>query len=414
MKGNQLTYCILLAAVMLAVPMRAQTIHPFGLEQIMAVSEDDMSGTARFIAMAGAMTAIGGDPTAVKQNPAGLGIYRHGQLSLTGDGSFRRYFQSGFQPVDPWRNLWHLAQISYAFALTHPERIAGIVSNNIMISYVRKADIRRTFMLNDYNQRPASATDWIETVYDESIDRHDADVHFAQNISNRFYWGVGMTLEWINARQTIDRWEYTPYDRRGERREYDLKSTALGRSVGWGASAGVLVHPIQMLRIGLSIESPLVGRMRETDYFVEKLTYPDAPGKNLVYESPDAIGSWKMLTPLKASAGVGLQWKNHGLLSLQYDLQYHKLAGVSHMARAGLEVAMTNHWMLQAGYNFSTLFTRHRVSVGLHYMGNWLRVGVAYAHSWSSGSVIDELYLTEQGIYKLRENKLVFTFQWNS
>jgi len=410
----RLTYCFALACLLGMPAMHAQTVHPSGLQQMMAVAEDELAGTARFIGMAGAMTAVGGDPSAVKRNPAGLGIYRHSQFSVSGDGTFRRFMQSESALRTPLYNRWHLSQASYVFALTHPERVAGIVSNNIMISYAKRADIQRIFTLNSYSESALPGQDWIETKVDEYVYRHDADIHFAQNISNRFYWGVGMTLEWVQARQTISRWEYMSVDHRGLRQEYDLQETTIGKAVGWGASAGVLVHPVQAIRIGLSFESPLIGRMRQTDYFTEKITYPDDPGRNAAYDSPDYSSSWLMVTPLKASAGVGLQWKNHGLLSLQYDMQYHKLTGFAHTPRVGLEAAFTNHWFLEAGYAYTTFYSRHRVSAGLHYIGKWLRIGLAYSHSWSTGSVIDALYYTEQGVYKIKENKLVLTFQWNS
>ena len=38
-------------------------------------SERDIMGTARYVGMAGAMNAVGGDPSAVLDNPAGLGLY---------------------------------------------------------------------------------------------------------------------------------------------------------------------------------------------------------------------------------------------------------------------------------------------------------------------------------------------------
>ena len=38
------------------------------------LSEQEPIGTARYVGMGGAMTAIGGDPSAVKDNPAGLGL----------------------------------------------------------------------------------------------------------------------------------------------------------------------------------------------------------------------------------------------------------------------------------------------------------------------------------------------------
>ena len=40
------------------------------------LAEPDLIGTARYVGLAGAMTAVGGDPTAIQDNPAGLGIYR--------------------------------------------------------------------------------------------------------------------------------------------------------------------------------------------------------------------------------------------------------------------------------------------------------------------------------------------------
>lgn len=394
--------------------MRAQTIHPYGLEQVMSVADDDLTGTTRYIGLAGAMTAVGGDPSAVKINPAGLGIYRHSQFSISANGTFRRFVQPESNSDNPWYSRWHLSQASYVFALTHPERLAGVVSNNIMISYARRADILRIVKLNDQRNQTVAAEDWIETNIDEYVQRHDIDFHYAMNISNIVYWGLGATFEWLDTRQTIKRWEYLAENRRGLAMEVDNTRSARGKAVGAGVSCGVLVRPIQLLRIGLSVESPIFGRMRETDYVIEDIYFPRAQGSNTHYESPDVSLKWKMTTPLLASAGVGLQWTTHGLLSLQYDLQYQQLSGVAHTARAGLEVAMTNHWMLDLGYAYSTLFSRHRGGFGLHYMGNWVRVGIAYSFSWSTANVIDSFYYTDQGAYRAHENRIAFTFQWNS
>ncbi len=392
----------------------AQTIHPYGLAQMVAVSDDNMSGTARFIGLGGAMTAVGGDPTAVKQNPAGLGIYRHSQFSISGDGSFRRFSQDGLGLPDPWYSRWHLSQVSYVFAITHPERVAGVVSNNIMISYAKRSDIMRIITLND-GSGTAATPGSIRTNIDEYGYRHDADLHYAMNISNRVYWGVGLTIEWMQLRQTINRREYMSADKRGRACQYTLSENATGRTVGVGGTIGLIAHPVQAVRLGLSVESPVVGRMRETDYYTEEFYYPTASSDNvLVYDSPDYISRWQVTSPLKASAGLGLQWRNHGLLSMQYDMQYHKLIGVAHTARVGVEAAITNHWMIEAGYNYSTLYARQRVSLGVNYMGKWLRAGLAYAHSWSKGQVVDSVNFTGQGVYNTRENKFVLTFQWNS
>lgn len=51
----------------------------------------DVRGTARFVAMGGAFTSLGGDLSSLTQNPAGLGIYRRSEVGLTFDISKRNY-----------------------------------------------------------------------------------------------------------------------------------------------------------------------------------------------------------------------------------------------------------------------------------------------------------------------------------
>ncbi|MBD5355494.1 MAG: hypothetical protein HDR88_00570 [Bacteroides sp.] len=47
------------------------------------ISQPDMKGTARFMGMAGAFGALGGDLSTLSQNPAGIGVYRSGDLGFT-------------------------------------------------------------------------------------------------------------------------------------------------------------------------------------------------------------------------------------------------------------------------------------------------------------------------------------------
>ena len=52
-------------------------------QDIQRFSERQIIGTARYVGMGGAMTAIGGDASAVQDNPAGLGLYRRSEVMLT-------------------------------------------------------------------------------------------------------------------------------------------------------------------------------------------------------------------------------------------------------------------------------------------------------------------------------------------
>jgi len=49
----------------------------------MRLAQTDIQGTARFMGMAGAFGALGGDASAIHVNPAGLGVYRSSELTMT-------------------------------------------------------------------------------------------------------------------------------------------------------------------------------------------------------------------------------------------------------------------------------------------------------------------------------------------
>lgn len=55
----------------------------------MQVTQPDFKGTARFMAMGGAFTALGGDLSVMGQNPAGIGVYRKSDIGVTLDINFQ-------------------------------------------------------------------------------------------------------------------------------------------------------------------------------------------------------------------------------------------------------------------------------------------------------------------------------------
>ncbi|MCH5227550.1 MAG: outer membrane protein transport protein [Muribaculaceae bacterium] len=50
-----------------------------------SLSQPDLKGTARFMGMAGAFGALGGDLSSISQNPAGIGVYRSSDIGFTLD-----------------------------------------------------------------------------------------------------------------------------------------------------------------------------------------------------------------------------------------------------------------------------------------------------------------------------------------
>ena len=82
--------------LVLGSALRAQDVQRFSERQII--------GTARYVGMGGAMTAIGGDPSAALDNPAGLGLYRQSEITLTIDETIDNTTQllnNSTQPLHP-------------------------------------------------------------------------------------------------------------------------------------------------------------------------------------------------------------------------------------------------------------------------------------------------------------------------
>ena len=50
-----------------------------------SIAQPDLKGTARYMGMAGAFGALGGDLSAISQNPAGIGVYRSSDIGFTLD-----------------------------------------------------------------------------------------------------------------------------------------------------------------------------------------------------------------------------------------------------------------------------------------------------------------------------------------
>ena len=72
-------YIYLAAAALVAVPAFAQETY---LDTKLV--ENDLNGTARYVGMGGAMEALGADISTISTNPAGLGLFRKSQVTLSG------------------------------------------------------------------------------------------------------------------------------------------------------------------------------------------------------------------------------------------------------------------------------------------------------------------------------------------
>ena len=96
-------------------------------------------GTARSMGMAGAFASLGGDVSSMGINPAGLGMYRHNEVTITPIMGFRRSANSAADWGDNKQSRFALSNIGAVFNVYESGR-TGLVSVSVGIGYNRVAD----------------------------------------------------------------------------------------------------------------------------------------------------------------------------------------------------------------------------------------------------------------------------------
>ena len=140
-----------LAAILLATAGTASAQYRFGgmlMDQDGMMSNDMYTlsqvnfgfGTARSMGMAGAFTSLGGDIASIGINPAGLGMYRHNDISITPMLGFQRSHNSASDWGD---NAFTRAAMSNVGAVLNLYEGASshVVSFSVGIAYNRVADL---------------------------------------------------------------------------------------------------------------------------------------------------------------------------------------------------------------------------------------------------------------------------------
>ena len=200
--------------------LSAQASHPFG--------ERDINGTARYVGMAGAMTAVGADPSAVLDNPAGLGLYRRWEVALTLRGLINNDRNLSYSKEQT--NFYHhqtvssfqLPQASIVFSLQNTgER--GLRFCNFMLSYNRLRSYNRTSCSTHFNA-PSIAALMVNQLSDNGLDETSVSQSLFTDAASGWLSELGYQAYLVNP-------------------EYDYIATTLGQTdtvfAGWSAAFGL-------------------------------------------------------------------------------------------------------------------------------------------------------------------------------
>lgn len=426
-------------------------------QDVVRLGERDLVGTARYVGMSGAMTAIGGDPSAVRDNPAGLGLYRRTEVTFTFDYSFDRTLQADNSTLGPRRTRRGIVpQAAVVLAFGDPYIDEGIVSNNIMFSYHRLRTYSRSF-LTAANGGPSMAAMIAETGVDLGIDYPKAyyndfnrfqltetgivdeySFDWSMNFSHRVYFGMGLHVQSYTHNGEANYEElFDHYSLDGKQYYLQNQSSLLLAGVGCTFSLGLIYRPCRWCRLGVSVETPSLGGLG---------TYT----AGTIYAQTDSAGSSaaprqssfdrSYHSPLRLSTSAAVQLGNYGMISYQYD--YARCASYAdvHSLRAGLEIVPIPGMYINAGYTyewnknrtgsgnadyivpidpslnrqdtyFMNLHTTQYASAGLGYRGRHVTVQAAYQYRWQRLNLY--AHAGQPYPFFADTHRIVFTIGWH-
>ena len=409
----------------LLILLLAYSLSPIAYSQdVQRFAERSTIGTARYVGMGGAMTAIGGDPSAAMVNPAGLGLYRRSEISVSIDETIDNTQQVGSNDTYQ-RTRFAAPHISAIWAWGNSQKQRGLVYNNFMFSLNRLANFNRDivvkgagmgmvpticnitndeggvseeFLVNKpwdnveigwlsilgyeaYLIDPIENNKWKPAVdftdgslsISETGTSDQYTISWAGNISNQWYIGIGLNIPTITYTKHTSLRE----ENKQNSSSAELKSMFHVSGVGVSGSFGLIYRPIQALRIGASLQTPTIlslSRQSTGDM------YSTIAGQKYEVLTPESgVMDIDIASPLRTSVSVAGQLGKIGLIAVQYDYAHSSEMDDIHTLRMGAEAQVTRGLFLNAGYVYESSFMKEDPKWLLGY--NEIRTDMDYRYT---------------------------------
>lgn len=295
------------ALLLASVVAEAQNTY---LNERLANTSDDVIGTARYVGMGGAMGALGADMSTISWNPAGMGLFKRHDASVTFGGLW------GISKIDEERRgTATFDQAGFVF------NINGISSKvkyvNVSFNYQKKANYNSNFYADNYNLKGLSQMDQIAEFVNYAFDGynvkkdlpnslprtafmvpgflddngsgyyynsyagianmfahhssgalHGFEINASTNVSDRFFVGATLGIDDLDYKGWSEYLEANE-DENGEVGDYGLYNDFRVSGYGLNFKLGTIIRPAEdsPFRLGFAFESPTWYRLKNSTMF---------------------------------------------------------------------------------------------------------------------------------------------------
>ncbi|MCX6251337.1 MAG: hypothetical protein NTX61_11370 [Bacteroidetes bacterium] len=333
------------------------------------------SGTARYQGMAGAFGAVGGDFSVLVTNPAGIGLFRSTEVTLTPSLwiNHATSLYNNTNSTDNNANV-NIGNVGIIFAIKPHEKSNsdGIQNFNLGIGFNHQNNFSShvfmggqnnssslmTNFVNELNTFPGGITPGmisdtypfdIGPAYDANLIVYDSasgkywcdaphggvfqkesvntsgsinefDISLGGNFNDKLYFGATIGLPSINFTEKTQYSEIrsdTAKVHEFRQLIYDqyLNTTGFGINL----KVGLIYRPVYWLRMGAAIHTPTYyGNMKDSWHSSFSSEFDSAQWNQSV-TSPDGYYEYKLTTPFRAIGGLAFTIGDFGLISGEYE-----------------------------------------------------------------------------------------------
>lgn len=323
-------------------------------------------GTARYAAQGGAIGALGADMTSMVTNPAGLGFYRSSDFNIS-PSFYWVNTSSDFHgsAANDSELKFNLANIGMVNAMTTKQG-SGIVGAaygfgyNTLVNFNKNVYMQgispNSSLLDDFTMYANADPDnlnpfyeqlafdtylmpWDETAgvywhdmqldgYGQQLSRSSYESGYigeysmagAINFSNLLYFGGTFGIHAVRYYEDIYHNELDYDDHVLDFNSFRFREFNSTR--GWGLTGriGMILRPMQLLRIGASFHLPTYYWLTDKKYTDMSSTWDSGSGiQDATASSPDGIYDYRLQTPFRVTANASLILFKLATLSLGYE-----------------------------------------------------------------------------------------------
>lgn len=393
------------------------------------------NGTARFNSMGGAFTALGGDLSSLGQNPAGIGIFRTSELTVSPQlFHFKADTRFNSSSSNDYIYDFNLGQAGVVLNLRNNNTETGLVSLNFGYSYNRTNNLDQSIRISGTSQNSSLLDLWVDkingivdtslyqdfnvadaylgwytwlidtlpgtnnqygtvysdygrslpSVYGQNMTRligntgytGEHSITLGGNYSNKIFFGVTLGITNLSYESKYEHIESTDAVLPSEFKDFNYSLYYKNTGTGYSLKLGGIFKPIEPLRIGLSFHSPTLFRISEYVYdniYVHVNGGSDSKSNNSMWYK------YVLTTPFRATAGAAYQFGKLGVISAEYEFVDYGMARFSVVGDDDYDYTLKNDAIKQSLKSASNLRMGAEARLGrVYFRGGYGYYGRAY------------------------------------